>query len=1302
MRLSLTRKARLSIGSGVVGVAIVVSAVFILTAGTAKAKEFATLHLLGGTVEVQATGGSYQPAQDGQTLRQGDTVRTGADGRAEITYFDDSVTRLDYGTTFQLKELSTLQNSSHSKLIEASQTTGRTYNHVTELTDSQSRVEVSTPTATASVQGTKYIVWIHADGSTTVQVLEGTVDVTDGSGNTVSVGAGEEVTIAQDGSAGDVTEMTPEELDSAWVQFNSQCDASAEAGTGSVVCGETVTNPSTSPSPPASPSESPSSSPSPSPQVSQGGSGSGPPQNHDPVAGFSASPAGGDAPFTVSIDDSSSDPDGDSLTRQWGFGDGSSHTGGTSLTHTYTAPGDYTISLTVDDGNGGSDTAAGVVHVLDGTPPDTTITGGPPSFSASASASFSFTSSEPDSAFGCSLDGAGFSSCTSPATLDGLAEGPHTFDVAASDSLGNTDPTPAERSWSVDTIAPVLTIESGPSADSDSSDASFAFSSSEVGTGFECSLDGTPFGACSTGGGSSLGSQLEVLTGDVHGSADYSGLDDGTHSFQVRVADLSGNSGLASWDWKIDTTPPADHVVITPHDSTIAAGETQTYSAEAFDADGNSLGDVTSEATFTIEESVGPEALGLQSVGGPSCELNGCGSSTSGVFTVTADYNGFQDTASLHVTPAELDHITIDPTDSTRAAGEAETYSVEAVDVYGNSRGGVTADSTFTIDDSDCGGNSCSSTVATDHTVEASYNSKTADATLHVTAGPVDSVSLVLTPDTITADGLDSSDATATVQDANGNPVVGDTVAITTDGDASVGSVTDNGDGTYSATVTSSTTADDETITAIDGEVSGGATLHEVEVGDTTPPETAIDSGPEGPTNDPSPTFNYSSSEPNSTFECRLTSDSHTPGSFSLCEPGGASYSDLDGTYTFEVRATDAAGNTDPTPASRSFTVDTVAPNPPTFSGTSPPSPHDDNNPLIFGSAEDLSTVELFVNDGCSGDPIASGSAAAFGSSGLVVTVDDNTTTTFHGRATDQAGNVSMCSSDSITYEEVPSGGGGDVVVTLTWSAGPPDHDLHVTTPDGVEVGYNGAGYTCAPNATESDCYVSLEQDITYIANPPPSIENTTIGEYDSSTHEFRAGDYQIGIECFSCIFGGHSFSESNAAVTISQGTHQLFTYHVSGASGDASDPSLMEWNLGSLSITAAGALDVSGLSDGSLETCSHSWCAGEGARASKTRDHAQGSTGNGNASSSHTTPQPQPSPQPHPSPAPSPSPSPSPAPSPSPSPSPSPAPSPSPSPSPSPEPSPSPSPSPPMRVGWISTLPLAVLPLSRLRRRRR
>ena len=67
---------------------------------------------------------------------------------------------------------------------------------------------------------------------------------------------------------------------------------------------------------------------------------------------------------------------------------------------------------------------------------------------------FAFTSTETGSTFECSIDGGAYSLCTSPKTYTGLVDGYHTFQVRAVDTSANTDPTPATRSFFIDTTPP--------------------------------------------------------------------------------------------------------------------------------------------------------------------------------------------------------------------------------------------------------------------------------------------------------------------------------------------------------------------------------------------------------------------------------------------------------------------------------------------------------------------------------------------------------------------------------------------------------------------------------------------------------------------------------------------------------------------------------------------------------------------------------------------------------------------------------------------------------------------------------
>ena len=156
----------------------------------------------------------------------------------------------------------------------------------------------------------------------------------------------------------------------------------------------------------------------------------------------------------------------------------------------------------------------------DTTPPESTIVSGPSGTVSSASASFTFSSSESGSTFECRLDGGAYGSCASPMSYANLSDGSHTFRVRATDAAGNTDATPALRTWTVDTTAPHTTIHSGPSGTTNEDTATFTFSS-EAGATFECSLDGAAFSACTS-------------------PKSYTNLPEGHHTWDVRATDRAG------------------------------------------------------------------------------------------------------------------------------------------------------------------------------------------------------------------------------------------------------------------------------------------------------------------------------------------------------------------------------------------------------------------------------------------------------------------------------------------------------------------------------------------------------------------------------------------------------------------------------------------------------------------------------------------------------------------------------------------------------------------------------------------
>ena len=224
------------------------------------------------------------------------------------------------------------------------------------------------------------------------------------------------------------------------------------------------------------------------------------------------------------------------------------------------------LAVSACGGGGGGGGGGGTTPPApDTTPPNTTISSGPANPTNETQASFAFTSSETGSSFECSLDGAAFATCASMDAYTGLTEGNHTFSVRATDSAGNTDGSPATADWVIDLTPPDTSISATPASLTNLTAASFAFSSSETASTFQCSLDGGAMAACTS-------------------PLDYAGLAEGDHSFSVQATDAAGNTDAtpATFDWEIDVTPPDTTITSGPADPTnLAVASFEFTSSEA-------------------------------------------------------------------------------------------------------------------------------------------------------------------------------------------------------------------------------------------------------------------------------------------------------------------------------------------------------------------------------------------------------------------------------------------------------------------------------------------------------------------------------------------------------------------------------------------------------------------------------------------------------------------------------------------------------------------------------------------------
>jgi hypothetical protein len=551
-------------------------------------------------------------------------------------------------------------------------------------------------------------------------------------------------------------------------------------------------------------------------------------------------------------------------------------------------------TVTVTQGSGGA--ASGGVSVtftVDSTPPVVTFTSTPAANSNSGGGTFRFTAVDSDpagvSSVTCSLDGAPPTACTSPQAVSGLADGLHTFTVTATDPAGNVGT--ATYSWQVDTDPPVVTITSGPPAQTNQPSGNITYAVADADatatTTTTCTLDGS-------------------TTPCSGGMAAYNNLPDGSHTFTVTVTDSAGNSSSASTTFTVDTVAPSLAVTSPASGATVGANPTFTGQTDPAQA-GRSV-------TVTVQGKTCTAVV--QADGSFSCSV---GPLTAGSATATVSVTDAAGNTTTVSVPVTVD--TTPPPPPTITSGPSGLTSNRSPSfAYTDSKSPVTYR---------CSIDGAAFTPCTDpqtfgpladgmHTLAV----EAVDAAGNVSTPTSQSFTVDATPPAVPVLTSPSAQATQlpTFTGRSGEP--GSTVSVTVDGRVVCTAVV-QADGTFSCTATSPIADGNHSVTVSATDAAGntatgaGSTL----TIDTAPPDTTITQAPSATSGSSAASFTFTSNETAVTYQCALDG-----AVFAACQDPQGYTGLVDGVHTFAVRAVDAAGNIDPTPATYSWTVQSQPP----------------------------------------------------------------------------------------------------------------------------------------------------------------------------------------------------------------------------------------------------------------------------------------------------------------------------------------------------------------------------------------
>jgi hypothetical protein len=160
---------------------------------------------IGSVVQRQFTGavGTRTASQSAEELTYthdvfaGEKVNT-PDGASTVLRFSDQ-TQLQVGANSSLVLDSFVYDPNGNAVSGSIKVAKGALRYISGWASNDRGLQIATPTATLLIRGTKFVLYVASDGSTTVGVLEGEVDVKPcGGGNTISAKSGQGVEVGPD------------------------------------------------------------------------------------------------------------------------------------------------------------------------------------------------------------------------------------------------------------------------------------------------------------------------------------------------------------------------------------------------------------------------------------------------------------------------------------------------------------------------------------------------------------------------------------------------------------------------------------------------------------------------------------------------------------------------------------------------------------------------------------------------------------------------------------------------------------------------------------------------------------------------------------------------------------------------------------------------------------------------------------------------------------------------------------------------------------------------------------------------